>query len=375
MISPSAGTARVLGFNSIHIDDPPTCAYLMVGRECAGSCRFCAQRRREGGKGDDFRLKKLSRITWDALPDDEVIGAVAREYREGAVKRVCFQVVRGDGFYRQTLDLIKELKSLCPVPVCVSITCVSRDNISALLHAGAEKVAFSFDAATPRLYREIKEREWQEEWELYLEITELHPGRTVIHIIAGLGETGGDILRAVEAFHRHGSPVSLFAFTPVRGTPLAGRKPPSMGYYRSLQAALYLVESDLVSCRNEVPGKASSNAALFDKREYTDIIDDLQGNNEYYFADHLKMNINLNDCDVLSPIFNVKDGKILFNPIHRKNLARILSPEAFQTRGCPDCNRPLYNERPGRVPYNYPRPLNMEEMQLAIEEIFKEGSV
>jgi biotin synthase len=28
----------------------------------------------------------------------------------------------------------------------------------------------------------------------------------------------------------------------------------------------------------------------------------------------------------------------------------------FCTSGCPECNRPYYNERPGGPMYNYPRP-------------------
>jgi biotin synthase len=43
--------------------------------------------------------------------------------------------------------------------------------------------------------------------------------------------------------------------------------------------------------------------------------------------------------------------------------------EPFQTSGCPDCNRPYYNERPGGVMYNYPRPLVAAEALRAIEEM------
>jgi lipoyl synthase len=42
---------------------------------------------------------------------------------------------------------------------------------------------------------------------------------------------------------------------------------------------------------------------------------------------------------------------------------------AFRTSGCPDCNRPYYNERPGGVMYNYPRPLTQEEARQAITEL------
>jgi biotin synthase len=34
---------------------------------------------------------------------------------------------------------------------------------------------------------------------------------------------------------------------------------------------------------------------------------------------------------------------------------------AFQTSGCPGCNRPYYNEKPSGPIYNYPRPLSPDE--------------
>jgi biotin synthase len=40
--------------------------------------------------------------------------------------------------------------------------------------------------------------------------------------------------------------------------------------------------------------------------------------------------------------------------------------EAFRTSGCPGCNRPFYNERPGGTIYNYARPLSAKEAQQAI---------
>ncbi|MCK4366835.1 MAG: hypothetical protein KAW84_02670, partial [Thermoplasmata archaeon] len=39
--------------------------------------------------------------------------------------------------------------------------------------------------------------------------------------------------------------------------------------------------------------------------------------------------------------------------------------DAFCTSGCPGCNRPFYNERPGCTPFNYPE--NLTEEQLAKE--------
>jgi len=46
-----------------------------------------------------------------------------------------------------------------------------------------------------------------------------------------------------------------------------------------------------------------------------------------------------------------------------------IQPEAFETTGCPGCNRPYYNERPGGIIYNYPRKLTNEEYKECLEHI------
>jgi biotin synthase len=38
------------------------------------------------------------------------------------------------------------------------------------------------------------------------------------------------------------------------------------------------------------------------------------------------------------------------------------SGKPFQTSGCPDCNRPFYNEKPGGPIYNYSKELNVKEL-------------
>ncbi|HUT17269.1 MAG TPA: radical SAM protein, partial [Acidobacteriota bacterium] len=35
----------------------------------------------------------------------------------------------------------------------------------------------------------------------------------------------------------------------------------------------------------------------------------------------------------------------------------------FLTSGCPDCNRPFYNEKPSGPIYNYPRNIRLEEIE------------
>jgi biotin synthase len=45
----------------------------------------------------------------------------------------------------------------------------------------------------------------------------------------------------------------------------------------------------------------------------------------------------------------------------------------FLTSGCPDCNRPYYNERPGGTIYNYPSKLTQRQVVQVKNELGLEG--
>jgi biotin synthase-related radical SAM superfamily protein len=62
-------------------------------------------------------------------------------------------------------------------------------------------------------------------------------------------------------------------------------------------------------------------------------------------------------------------GRIISFGLSEAELSAFLRDgKAFETSGCPGCNRPYYNESPRGPLYNYPRPLTPDETQSAIEE-------
>lgn len=310
MIRPSAGTAKVLGLEKMEVETPPTCAYLLLGGRCQGRCLFCAQSgvARQG----DF----LSRVSWKPHDEEQVYDALSRCHDRGELARACFQVVREEGWLERTLEALGKVRGRSGVPLCVSINGVGIEDMQRLFDAGAGRIAVSFDAATPELYRKIKGDDYEEVRATYLQAASRFAGRIGVHLIAGLGEKEEEATRAMEDFYSHGTPVALFAFTPLPGTPMARVKPPPLSSYRRLQALHYLIRTG-------------------QKRGYS---------------------------------FDAQ-GRILFPPESLDWMQSSLPGEAFQTSGCPGCNRPLYNERPGRVPYNYPRPLTGEERLEAVMEV------
>ena len=63
-----------------------------------------------------------------------------------------------------------------------------------------------------------------------------------------------------------------------------------------------------------------------------------------------------------------EQGQVIVN-VDSQEMKEILSSgKAFQVSGCIGCNRPYYNERPSGPMYNYPRPLDEDEIQKAIRE-------
>jgi len=302
----SLGTADVLGLAPAPLDAAPTTAYLMLGERCASDCAFCSQARSSQGRDG-----MLSRVIWPQFAEDDVCQACAAAHERGAIGRACFQVTMGPDAIQRTRAAVGRLAGCSSVPICASVMPRDLDDVTALLEAGAERVTIALDAATDSVYRQVKSGSFARVVALLEAAAAAHPGRIGTHLIVGLGETERDLAARVQWALDRGIMVALFAFTPVRGTAMADVPPPPLASYRRLQVARWLM----------VHGHAR-----FEDLAYSD------------------------------------DGRITALGVPPDALAAFLADgAAFRTSGCPDCNRPYYNERPGGVMYNYPQPLTPDE--------------
>jgi len=314
LIGVSAGTAMVLGLKRISQTDAPTTAYLMVGEDCSSDCTFCTQAR-----NSTARSHFLSRVAWPPYPAKVALPAVADSFAQGRIMRCCLQVPVSPGYLEQTLNLAQQLHSLCLIPICASIVLHRLDDVQALLTSGVERVSLALDAACESAYREAKGHDWTRRLDILRRAAERFPGRIGTHLIVGLGETEQDMATMLQEMVDRQVSVGLFAFTPVRGTAWAARPPPSLFSYRRIQAARYLLATGA--------------------RRVQDL----------HFS---------------------AAGQIVSYGLSQAELrARLADGCAFQTAGCPGCNRPYYNERPGGVMYNYPRRLRPEEVEEAISAV------
>lgn len=307
-INVSVGTAGALGLADVPMAVAPTTAYLMLGGRCLMNCKFCAQARES--RADALRL---SRVTWPEYDLDAVVECLVDASVRGDIRRVCLQVTVTADALAHSLALLRAVKAASELPFDVAILPQDLGQVHQLLAAGADHIGFGLDAACRRVFRLVKGGNWGHSLTLIQESALTFPGHVAVHLIAGLGETEREMVERMQWAHDLGMTVGLFAFTPVHGARLADSPPPSLSRYRRMQAARWLIAHDL----------SRLERMAFDGTE------------------------QLLDLGGSLPS----------------------AGEPFQTSGCRDCNRPYYNERPGGLMYNYPRPLTAGEAVRAIQEM------
>ncbi|NLI75254.1 MAG: radical SAM protein [Candidatus Riflebacteria bacterium] len=302
----SFGTAITLGLRQARQEVAPTTAYLLWDPGCRGSCSFCP--RAGGNAGSD----RLSRIAWPEVPWAEVVGRLAS--RPGPLRRICLQTGWNDGA-AATLPLFIAALRPTGLPLSLTLHPAQLPLVGELLAAGLDHLGLGLDAAGPATYQRHKGRPWDADWPALRDALDRHGPRLEIHLIYGLGDTERAFLEVVEAVLARGGLVALFAFTPARGR----GSPPPLDAWRRVQAFRHL---------------------------------------------RLLGALRWEDCRFAA------DGRLVSFGLAPDRLAAALADgKAFQTSGCPDCNRPFYNERPGGIMYNFPRPLTPAEVRQAVADL------
>jgi biotin synthase len=287
----SIGTLAALGLEAIRVDVRPGVAYLLQYSEggCLARCAFCTQSSVSRASRD-----LLSRVVWPVVELEELLPRLPRVFR-----RVCIQTVIKEGFLEEVYAAARSLASY-GLGVSVSTTPIPRRDLEHLREVGVDYIGVGLDAASPELASAVGKP--YSYWE-YLRFTKeavevFGTGRVVVHVIVGLGEDLRDLVSTLKRVYSLGARASLFAFTPIRGTPMEGRPRPSVRYYRLAQLVNYALSRGL------------------DVDEFLDT-----------------------ERGCLRSVPAAEPGE----------LAR-----ALLTAGCPGCNRPYYTESPGGELYNVP---------------------
>lgn len=315
----STGSAIVLGLLRGRLDAKPTTIYLLTYRDgkCSANCGFCPQAKTSKGRAD-----MLSRVTWPPFPTEQVLSRIEGVVKSGAcavIKRVCIQALNYPTVFDDILSLVEEIKSRVKVPISVSCQPLDRDKMETLAEAGVDRISVALDAATEEIFDKIKGRlvsgpyVWERQREALKEAVKIFGEDSITtHLIVGLGETEKEIVQMIQWCVDLGVYPSLFAFTPIPGTLLENSPQPSLNHYRKVQIAHYLITHGKTRCEN----------MIFDG-----------------------------------------EGRLVAFGVPEEELWQVVrTGEPFVTSGCPGCNRPYYNERPGGPLYNYPRQPLPEEI-------------
>jgi len=313
----SLGSAVVLGLIQGRLDAEPTTVYLLTYRQgkCFANCGFCPQARGSGGRGD-----MLSRVTWPPFPIEGVIARIEGAFKEGKIGRVCIQALNYPRVFQDLLGLIGRIRSPgSDVPISVCCQPMNRAGVEKLKGVGIDRIGIPLDAATEDIFDRVKGRSaggpyvWEDQLRVLRDAVQVFGnGSVTTHLIVGLGESEKEMVQRIQWCVNVGIYPSLFSFTPIRGTALEGLPQPSLSHYRRIQMARHLI----------VHQRARYESMKFDEEDR--LID-----------------------------FGVSGDEL-------KQVMRAGLP--FLTSGCPGCNRPYYNERPGGPLYNFPRQPLPEEI-------------
>jgi biotin synthase len=256
-------------------------AYALMAGGCKASCSFCSQPR-------SFPTDKsyLSRVKWFPVELESVTERLTN------FKRFCLQTVVKDGYEEEAVKIVRAVKG---VPKSVTIVPVSVGTLLELKKEGVDYLGSGVDTV-PRLFKAVNKP--FDFWEYFQFLVKakgvLGPWRAVAHLIYGLGETDKEFAETMELFLRNEVSVALFAFTPVKGTPMEDKPRPELRKYRMMQALRLAL----------MKGKRLNEVAEFDGEE-------------------------------LVAVKEVQEGH-------------------YFTSGCPHCDRPYYNEDPLGPQYNLP---------------------
>ncbi|MBP6927796.1 MAG: radical SAM protein [Caldisericales bacterium] len=294
----SYGTLQLLGLKPGGFPFSPKTAFFLVGEECSGNCAFCAQ---SAGQSD-----KLSRITWPEIDLNEAI----KKLTFVQLDRICIQAVKSHSAFEEACELLPKIKKTNSAPISASMHIENLAQAELLFGLGCDSVSVALDCSTEELSKTYKGRDLSSSFKLLEELLIKWPGKVATHLIMGLGETEEELVELARKIVKAGASISLFAFTPIEGTPLENNTPPEPKRYRMVQIALAIIRKN-------------------------------PDTNLHY-----------------------QNGKLVLETLPRQ----LLEPEDFQNPGCRGCNRPYYNERPGGFMYNYPNPPDLDEALSVLEE-------
>lgn len=298
---------------------------------CKANCLYCGQGR---DTASSAICKSLIRVEWPLRPLDESIERFRKRYvGSGSFHRpyrFCVSTITHAKAVNAEIEVIERIHNELRVPVSalISPTIFTREAMEQLREAGAERVGIAIDCANRDSFFALRGKgaRGPHRYDRYLEgvreaVDIFGLGKPGIHLIVGLGETEEEAVDLMRNVDDMGAETHLFSFYPEPESLLSEWKRPDIGQYRRVQLARYIINNRIGDP---------------DSMEF----------NEY--------------------------GQIAAFGLGERLLRRICEyGEPFMTSGCPGCNRPFANERPGEVIRNFPYHLSTTESRTAFKQALR----
>ncbi len=308
------------------------CVNLLVHypEGCSANCAYCGLAKKRPGT---YEEKSFIHVDWPIYSMEEVIHAIRGA--PGYVMRSCISMITNGKCRADTKEMVRRLRmdTSLPVSVLVAPTVLRGGDLLELKECGADKVGIAIDLATRELFEKYRGKgvsgphRWERYWEVLEEALKVfgHP-HVGAHLMVGMGETEQEMIRLMDRLHSMGVMNHLFSFFAEEGSSLAKKSQPPWPAYLRIQLARYLIEEGM--------------------SRYADMSFD-------------------------------GEGRVVDFGLSGPDLSQIIeSGRPFMTTGClgPDgqvaCNRPFGNCLPDERQWNYPYPLNDQEIALVQGQIF-----
>ena len=325
----SLGVAITLGFcrGLFYRDARQLCANLLMtySEGCMGSCAYCGLARERSG---EYIEKSFIRVRWPFYPLEEIIDRL-KKYQD-QFKRVCISMITNSRAVADIISIALRIKECVKLPLSLLIcpTILTREDLLRFKQIGVDRIGIALDAPTEQLFDKLRGRlvggphRWQVYWDtIDMAIDIFGKEKVGIHLIVGLGESEKQMLQTIQQIQELGASSTLFSFFPEGGSLLAHHSQPPIGQYRRIQLGRYLIHERLATLRD----------FSFDET-----------------------------------------GRLLSYGLSQRDLDEVInSGIPFQTTGCPGCNRPYANSRPGSWIRNYPFPLTKSDIEQVREQLWE----
>ena len=306
-----------------------TCLNILLNYEdgCYAKCGYC------GLSADRSGQSTFIRVRWPVYSLESILEKLGE--RRHPFKRVCVSMITHPRAVDDSCTIINSFVSRTAIPVsallCPTIMNGAAD-MQRIKDAGADRVGIAIDAATPPLFDKIRGAGagGPHKWERYFAAVEeavsvFGKYKAGVHLIVGLGETEKEMASIIDECYRMGALAHMFSFYPEQGSLLENLERPSIGRYRRIQLARYLINEGI------------------------------SGFSEFAF----------------SPAGKIVDFGVDIEPFVEKGIP-------FMTSGCPGndgqmaCNRPFSNERPSEPIRNFHFEPDDDDKKTIASQIFQD---